>query len=175
MRQQRRAGLIAVVFPIRILLALGALAWAGRLSAAAFVPPDRDPQWQTSLNGEWTFKLNGPAAEFVQPDFDDSAWAKIRVPGHWEMQGFEEPIYKEPREGQGLYRRKFEVPEACRGRRLILRFDGVRGNKTGGMLTLRSIPAAGVGTIAGAFRIVPLRSSWAEPFATLLLPAFTAR
>ena len=41
------------------------------------------------------------------------------------MQGFEEPIYKEPREGQGLYRRKFAVPDAWRGRRLILRFDGV--------------------------------------------------
>ena len=106
-------------------LALGVLACASLLPAAVFVPPDRDPQWQTSLNGEWTFKLNGPAAEFVQPEFDDSAWAKIRVPGNWEMQGFEEPIYKEPREGQGLYRRKFAVPDAWRGRRLILRFDGV--------------------------------------------------
>ena len=73
------ASVIATMTPKRIFLVV-ALAWAGLLPAAAFVPPDRDPQWQTSLNGEWTFKLNGPAAEFVQPEFDDSAWAKIRVP-----------------------------------------------------------------------------------------------
>ena len=118
------ASVIATMTPRRIFLVV-ALAWAGLSPAAAFVPPDSDAQWQTSLNGDWTFKLNGPAAEFVQPEFDDSAWAKIRVPGNWEMQGFEEPIYKEPREGQGLYRRKFAVPDAWRGRRLILRFDGV--------------------------------------------------
>ena len=106
-------------------LALGVLACASLLPAAAFVPPDSDAQWQTSLNGEWAFKLNGPAGDFLQPGFDDSSWARITVPGNWEMQGFEEPVYKEPREGQGLYRRKFEVPEAWRGRRLILRFDGV--------------------------------------------------
>lgn len=108
----------------RILLALG-LACAGLSSAAAFVPPDRDPQWQVSLNGEWAFTLNGPAAEFIQPGFDDSAWARIQVPGNWETQGFEEPIYRDPREGQGLYRRKFEIPGAWRGRRILLRFDGV--------------------------------------------------
>jgi beta-galactosidase len=118
------ARVIATMTPRRIFLVV-ALAWAGLSPAAAFVPPDSDAQWQTSLNGDWTFKLNGPAAEFVQPEFDDSAWPKIRVPGNWEMQGFEEPIYKEPREGQGLYRRKFAVPDAWRGRRLILRFDGV--------------------------------------------------
>lgn len=81
MKPQGVASFIAGLFPIRILLAFGALASARLLPAAVFVPPDRDPQWQTSLNGEWTFKLNGPAAEFVQPEFDDSAWAKIRVPG----------------------------------------------------------------------------------------------
>ena len=68
-------------------LALGVLACASLLPAAVFVPPDRDPQWQTSLNDEWTFKLNGPAAEFVQPEFDDSAWAKIHVPAIGRCRG----------------------------------------------------------------------------------------
>ncbi len=102
-----------------------ALSCAGLSPAVAFVPPDRDPQWQVSLNGAWAFQLNGPAAEFIQPDFDDSAWDRIRVPGNWETQGFEEPIYREPRLGQGLYRRKFEVPAAWRDRRILLRFEGV--------------------------------------------------
>lgn len=52
-----------------------------------------------------------------------------------------------------------------------------RGNKTGGMLTLHSIPANEVGTVKGAFRIVPLaaKGKWAEPFETLLRPALAQR
>jgi hypothetical protein len=51
MKQQGVASFIAGLFPIRILPTFGALASARLLPAAAFVPPDRDAQWQTSLNG----------------------------------------------------------------------------------------------------------------------------
>ncbi len=94
-------------------------------SAQAYIPLDRSSYWDISLNGQWQFMLNGPEAEFFQPKFDASAWRSIEVPGHWELQGFEEPLYKEPREGVGLYRRVFKVPGYWRERRVFIRFEGV--------------------------------------------------
>jgi len=49
-----------------------------------------------SLNGVYRFKLyDNPesADEFFAPDFDDSGFSDITVPGNWEVQGFGEPIY----------------------------------------------------------------------------------
>lgn len=109
----------------KALLTVLLLSWSGALAATSYPPVDSDARWQSSRNGEWRFQLNGPAREFRQSGFDDSSWARIAVPGNWEMQGFEEPIYKEPREGEGLYRRTFNLPAGWQGRRVILRFDGV--------------------------------------------------
>jgi len=94
-------------------------------SAGAYIPLDQSGNWEVSLNGEWRFMLNGPEKDFFKPDFDVSEWAAIKVPGNWEVQGFEEPLYKEPREGVGLYRRIFEVPAAWKDRRVFIRFEGV--------------------------------------------------
>lgn len=95
------------------------------VSAQAYVPIDQSGDWQVSLNGRWQFMLNGPEAEFFHTDFDVSTWEPIRVPGHWELQGFEEPLYKEPREGAGLYHREFVVPPDWKDRRVFIRFEGV--------------------------------------------------
>lgn len=49
-----------------------------------------------SLDGTWKFLLApSPEAvpEFWQAAFDASAWADIQVPGNWEVQGFDKPIY----------------------------------------------------------------------------------
>jgi hypothetical protein len=54
--------------------------------------------------GEWRFadaKAVGPGWE--KPSFDDSAWAKVKVPGVWGSQGF-------PKCVKGLYRLKFDAP-----------------------------------------------------------------
>ncbi len=69
-----------------------------------------------SLNGRWKFVLDPPDG-FWKPDFDDSGWPEISVPGHWEMQGFTSV------EGIGGYRRHFTVakPEG----RVKIRFEGV--------------------------------------------------
>lgn len=111
--------------------ALAALASAARAEPAA-VYPVKSGDLAISLNGEWSFKyipaLNAGAEErFHQPDFDASAWKKIRVPGNWELQGFSEPQYAlELKDGLGLYRRTFRVPCEWRGeRRVCLRFEGV--------------------------------------------------
>lgn len=96
--------------------------------------PQQDPEFTRSLDGNWAFKYipgTDPGADtgFSKPDFDVSGWKSIRVPGNWELQGFAEPGYdlKGLKEGFGLYRREFLVPEAWRaeGRRIFLRFEGV--------------------------------------------------
>lgn len=49
-----------------------------------------------SLNGVYRFKLyNSPerAEEFFREDFDDSAFCDIAVPGNWEVQGHDLPVY----------------------------------------------------------------------------------
>ena len=94
-------------------------------SAGAYIPIDQSGDWEVSLNGEWRFMLNGPEDEFFKPGFDVSGWAAIKVPGNWEVQGFEEPLYKEPAESVGLYRRIFKVPAAWKDRRVFIRFEGV--------------------------------------------------
>lgn len=51
-----------------------------------------------SLNGTWRFFWAASWAErapagFEKPDYDDSAWGDIAVPGNWELQGHGFPIY----------------------------------------------------------------------------------
>lgn len=95
-------------------------------------PVRSGPSAQT-LNGAWQFKYLagselGADAAFNEPGFAGAtAWKTSAVPGHWELQGFAEPIYgnNELPEGTGLYRRTFTVPAAWSGQRVFLHFDGV--------------------------------------------------
>ena len=95
-----------------------------------------------SLNGAWDFTLaprpeDAPAG-FAQPDFAAEGWAKMPVPGCWQMHGYGTPVYSAspylfptdppfvPDDNDtGCYRTRFILPEAMRGMRLILRFEGV--------------------------------------------------
>lgn len=127
------------------------------------------------LNGRWRFALfPNPLAVpegFAAPDFDDAAWDAIAVPGNWQLQGYDRPIYTNvqypfpvdpelmaamvrmyesfdwrrsmlelqappeayarpltvPREDNptGCYRLRFAVPQAWKGQRIFLRFEGV--------------------------------------------------
>lgn len=86
--------------------------------------------WAQSLNGSWTFKYIPSSAvgadeQFHQTGFDVANWSTAAVPGHWELQGFAEPKYKQVDEGTGLYRTQFAVPADWSGRRVFLRFEGV--------------------------------------------------
>lgn len=53
--------------------------------------------YNLSLDGTWKFLLcEHPSllpAGFYLPDFNDSSWRDITVPGNWELQGEGEPIY----------------------------------------------------------------------------------
>lgn len=55
-----------------------------------------NPRW-LSLNGTWKFHLSqkpdDKPEDFYKPGFDIENWHDIQVPGNWEMQGFDVPIY----------------------------------------------------------------------------------
>jgi beta-galactosidase/beta-glucuronidase len=96
------------------------------------------------LNGEWKFAYaSNPAsapAGFYEPDYDVSEWDAIAVPGNWQLQGYDIPMYTNvqypfpideyPRVPEddnptGCYRRIFTVPEVWEGRQVFVTFDGV--------------------------------------------------
>ncbi len=62
--------------------------------AATFVT---DQQKTLTLNGVWKFKWNGTiegrTKGFEALDYDDSEWGTIPVPGMWELNGYNDPLY----------------------------------------------------------------------------------
>ncbi len=84
------------------------------------------------LNGSWDFKyvpgglLSDEDNDFYKKKFDGKDWGKIDVPSNWELQGKAEPNYAgKLKEGIGLYRTTFTIPDEFKGNRIFLRFDGV--------------------------------------------------
>lgn len=96
-----------------------------------------------SLNGVWKFHLVTKPADrprdFHKADFDVRGWDDIKVPSNWEVEGYDYPIYvnvQYPHERTppviqnhynpvGSYKRTFTVPDAWRGKDLILHFGAV--------------------------------------------------
>ncbi len=95
------------------------------------------------LNGRWRFcYVPNPASApdgFWQPAWDDSSWDTIEVPGNWQLQGYDRPIYTNIRypfsperyplvpeddNPTGLYRRTFTLPQDWDGRQVFLTFEG---------------------------------------------------
>ncbi|NLB56813.1 MAG: beta-galactosidase subunit alpha, partial [Lentisphaerae bacterium] len=98
--------------------------------------------FRKNLNGLWKFRLfENPfvaPSDFFSLKFDDSGWDNISVPSSWQLHGYDYPHYTNvnypfpidpPRipddNPTGCYRLDFDVPAAWKGRRVILRFDGV--------------------------------------------------
>ena len=104
---------------------------AGTSAIGAEAYASRDPAFTRSLNGDWAFRYvpgldAGADGGFAAPGFDVAAWDTIPVPANWELKGFAEPSYAdELKDGLGLYRRTFAVPDGWQGRRTFLRFEGV--------------------------------------------------
>ena len=100
-----------------------------------------------TLSGTWKFFLvDNPGqrhSSFFQDNFDAASWDDISVPGSWQTQGYDYPIYtnitypwtgyENPSPPQaptvynpvGHYRRSFTLPEGWNGRRIRLHFEGV--------------------------------------------------
>jgi beta-galactosidase len=109
-----------------------------------------------SLDGKWHFNLalrpdERPAGFFMET-YDVSSWDKIDVPGNWEVQGYDYPIYvnhpyefadprtpvsemingpeppKVPREYNpvGSYRHDFDIPANWQDREVFIHFGSVK-------------------------------------------------
>ncbi|MEM7680799.1 MAG: glycoside hydrolase family 2 TIM barrel-domain containing protein [Planctomycetota bacterium] len=79
---------------------------------------------RVSLDGVWAFRHDLPETFDGTADSVDQ-WDSVQAPGHFALQGFDR-MHKD----MGLpvgYHRSFEVPEDWRGRRVVLRFEGVDG------------------------------------------------
>lgn len=100
-----------------------------------------------SLNGSWKFHWSkNPDArvrDFFAPTFDDSGWAAIEVPSHWQLQGYDYPQYTNIRypwehtedirppfaptvyNPVGQYARTFSVPREWAELPVYISFQGV--------------------------------------------------
>ena len=51
-----------------------------------------------SLNGTWKFHYadtpEGTPTNFFAPTFNDQKWSDITVPSNWEMQGYDDPFFR---------------------------------------------------------------------------------
>ncbi len=98
-----------------------------------------------SLNGPWKFqwfpKPGDAEIEFYQPKFEVDRWNDIQVPGNWQLQGYDVPIYTNVKypfrpvdpphipannNPVGCYQRSFEIPVAWQNRQVFLHFEGVK-------------------------------------------------
>lgn len=100
-------------------------------------------QMRHSLNGRWKFNYSkNPQSRqlsFFEEKFNCSNWKDIEVPGSWELQGFDAPIYTDTRypfpanppyvpadyNPVGQYITYFQVPDNFKGKDIILSFSGV--------------------------------------------------
>ena len=113
------------------------------LPAATRFDVNTQRERRVSLNGTWKFlysKNNSLCpADFHKPGYDTKQWKNIEVPGSWELQGFDAPIYTDTRypfpanppyvptdyNPVGAYVREFNVPEGWKGMDVFLDFEGV--------------------------------------------------
>ena len=101
-------------------------------------------EYYINLNGTWKFNwVRKPAdrpVDFYKTNYDISNWKDIKVPGHWELQGYGVPIYtdvsypfpnNEPNiphnyNPVGSYKRNFSIPKNWNGEEIYIHFGGVR-------------------------------------------------
>jgi beta-galactosidase len=92
------------------------------------------------LDGEWDFRLVDRPEAAARAAGLKRGWSAISVPGLWTMQGFGTPHYtnvvmpfEEPpptvpdENPTGIYRRRFVLPRAWRGKRVVLHFGAAEG------------------------------------------------
>ena len=112
-------------------------------SEKAALQKDVKQERRASLNGMWKFHYaKNPEARpttFYQTNYDVSGWKEIEVPGSWELQGFDAPIYTDTRypfsakppyvphdyNPVGSYVTTFTVPADFKGKDVLLHFGGV--------------------------------------------------
>lgn len=76
---------------------------------------------RTNFNADWRFKP-GDSPEAREAGFDDRGWRQIGLPHSFGIPYFQASQFYT---GYGWYRKRLTVPEAWRGRRIALEFEGV--------------------------------------------------
>ena len=75
-----------------------------------------------SLEGTWDFAVDPPDA--FPESGRISKWSKIRVPAHWEMEGFVSE------KGKAVYRRALSIPSDWAGKRIKFRAESIYSRAT---------------------------------------------
>lgn len=96
-----------------------------------------------SLDGTWKFlyskNIDACPKDFYKSNYNVKRWKDIQVPGSWELQGFDAPIYTDVKypfpanppfvpsdyNPVGIYVREFTIPESFKGMDIYLDFEGV--------------------------------------------------
>lgn len=114
----------------KILIGISLFVSSNLLAQLPTITPLYADNQEILLNGSWKFKYipglyAGCDSLFFQDNFDTSGWSNIKVPGHWDLQGFAEPIYGLPEAALGLYVTCFDVPDSYMGRQVFIKLEGV--------------------------------------------------
>ena len=111
---------------------LSALESPGQASAQTQAAGGGPPRIKDSFDFGWKFyKGDSPGAQ--QPAFADAGWRSLDLPHDWSVEG---PFREQPDSatfghlptGMGWYRKRFNIPEAYRDRKVVVEFDGVYQN-----------------------------------------------
>jgi beta-galactosidase len=101
-----------------------------------------------ALNGKWKFHLstnvNALPVDFYKDDYCTDDWGNINVPGNWQLQGYDNPIYLNHRypfhtdcetlnppriphekNSVGIYKTEFKTPQNWTDRQVFIHFAGV--------------------------------------------------
>ena len=131
-----------------LLAVMGLCALIGAIPASAIQPISVPPvppaavrksssTGEINLAGTWKFRedltVDGYDRGWGSPDFNDSAWSNIKVPGDWESQGFKQanPAWSQsddqhqPYTGYAWYRKTVIIPAEWKGKTLILQLGKI--------------------------------------------------
>jgi beta-galactosidase len=118
--------------------------FAYRNEKKAILNDKADSPYHINLNGTWKFNwVRKPAdrpVDFYKTNYDVSKWDNIKVPAHWELEGYGVPIYTDvsypfpnnepfiPHDYNpvGSYKRNFTIPKNWKGEEIYIHFGGVR-------------------------------------------------
>lgn len=89
------------------------------------VYPVTDKAFIKSLNGVWDIKVVDGIGQDTSVPEKDASWTTVPVPGCWEQYGLCKARYSFPDSLTGYYRTEFTVPSAWKGKRVVMRLDGV--------------------------------------------------
>ena len=110
---------------------LSTLEPTGQASAQTQAPASG--RLRDSFDFGWKF-FKGDAPGAQQPGFADASWRAVDLPHDWSIEG---PFTQDaPAKGEGAYlptgigwyRKRFNIPESSRDRKVVLEFDGVYQN-----------------------------------------------